>query len=640
MPLQPLVVGRPALLIARPTTRDRLTAALEHPALAPLLVGLVTFAVFSPALFNGFVEWDDHVNTVDNPHYRGLGWTQLRWMFTTALMGHWIPLTWLTLGLDYTLWGMNPLGYHLTNVVLHAAAATVFYLVARRLLALAAGLTGRPLVLGAAIGALVFGIHPFRAESVAWVTERRDVLSGLLFLTTVLLYLRAVDESARRRRWLAASVVAYALAIMAKSMVATLPAVLLLLDVYPLRRLPWRPWAWLRPAYRPVLLEKLPYIGLALVCVAMAVWAIAVANSYLTSLERLPPLGRVTAAFYGLAFYASRTFLPLGFSALHELPPVVDLREPRFALSALGVLGVTGLLVALRRRWPGGLAAWVAYGIMVAPVSGLLHNGHQLVHDRYSYLPTLGFALVIGGGLGAVAAGRVGVAARPVFARALLAAAGLALAGLAVLAALQARVWKDTDTLWRHAIESEPTCAICYHNLGVHLIRRGLPAAALAPLERAIELRPDRLPFHGTLGLALLNSGRPAEAIDHFHTALRAHPTDPVTLSNLGGALMSLGRTREALGPLARALQHHPNHTPARINFGLALLNEGWPAPALAHLAHAAAVKPEDPYAQAGLARALMALGDADRAFAAYERLRRLDAGMAAYVATLLDAAR
>jgi len=635
-----LAVGRLDHLIARPTTRGRVAAALEHPALAPLLVALVTFAVFSPALFNGFVEWDDHVNTVDNPHYRGLGWPQLRWMFTTALMGHWIPLTWLTLGLDYTLWGMNPLGYHLTSVVLHAAAATVFYLVARCLLALAGGLTGRPLVLGAATAALVFGIHPLRAESVAWVTERRDVLSGLLFLTTVLFYLRAVDEPARRQRWLATSLGAYALAIMAKSMVATLPAVLLLLDVYPLRRLPWRPWAWLRPAHRPVLLEKLPYAGLALVCVAMAVWAIAVANSYLTSLERLPVLGRVTAALYGLGFYASRTFLPVGLSPLHELPAVVDPREPRFALSALGVVGVTGALLALRRRWPAGLAAWVAYGIMVAPVSGLLHNGHQLVHDRYSYLPTLGFALVLGGAVGAVAAGRVGAAARPAFARALLAAAAPALAGLAVLAALQARVWKDTDTLWRHAIESEPACAICYHNLGVHLIRRGLPAAALGPLERAIELRPDRVTFHSALGLALLNSGRPAEAIDHFHTALRAHPTDPATLSNLGGALMSLGRTREALGPLARALQHNPNHVPARINLGLALLNEGWPAPALAHLAYAAEVKPGDPYAQAGLARAYTALGDADRALEAYERLRRLDAGMAAYVATLLDAAR
>lgn len=627
---------------------DGSPAALAHPAaptltgflappIPPLVVALVTFAVFSPALLNDFVEWDDLVNVVENPHYRGLGWPQLRWMFTTALMGHWIPLAWLTLGVDYVAWGLDPLGYHLTNVLLHAGAATVLYFVARRLLALTSGASGAPLTLGAMAAALFFGVHPLRAESVAWVTERRDVLSGLLFLTTVLLYLRAVTEPARRRTWLAASVVVYTLAAMAKSMVATLPAVLLVLDVYPLRRLPWEPWAWGRREHRAVVVEKLPYAIVAAGCAAMALWAITVANSYLTTLERLPMAARILVALYGGAFYASRSLVPVGFSPLHELPAAVHPLDPRFAASGLAVMAVTLALVALRRRWPAGLAAWVAYGIMVLPVSGLLHNGHQLVHDRYSYLPTLGFALLVGGGVSAGAGGGLGALARPGFTRGLLASVALALGGLGALAALQARVWADTETLWRYAIEFEPTCSICHHNLGLHLLRRGAPAEALAHIRRALALRPDRVKFHDTLGLALLQVGQPEAAIAQFQTVLATYPGEAGTLSNLSGALIALGRYRDAVAPAAKAIQHDPHHAEARINLGLALLEGGWPTAALPHLRRAAEVKPHSAQAHAALVRTYLALGAHAPARDAFETLRGLDAGLAARVAPWLN---
>ena len=158
--------------------------------------------MFSPALLNGFVNWDDQVNLLENPGYRGLGWTHIRWMFSTTLMGHYIPITWLSFGLDYTLWGINPFGYHLTNNLIHAANTAVFYLIALRLLGKASTLRGGTLRAAAAMAALFFALHPLRAESVAWVTERRDVLSGLFFLLTVLLYLR---RGRRRRRAAAAA---------------------------------------------------------------------------------------------------------------------------------------------------------------------------------------------------------------------------------------------------------------------------------------------------------------------------------------------------------------------------------------------------------------------------------------------------
>src|SRR5260370_4631864 len=175
-----------------------LSSGRERPdrfgTIAPALVGLVTLLLFLPALGNGFVNWDDEVNLVSNPHYRGLGWAQLRWMFGNTLGGHYIPVTWLSFGLDYVLWGMRPAGYHATSVALHAANAILFYFVARRLLHAAVQADGRSVILGAAVAALLFSLHPLRVESVAWATERRDVLMGFFTLLCGLAYLRAVER--------------------------------------------------------------------------------------------------------------------------------------------------------------------------------------------------------------------------------------------------------------------------------------------------------------------------------------------------------------------------------------------------------------------------------------------------------------
>jgi len=179
---------------------DSPSPRLPSPRVVPLALTLVTLLVFLPALWNGFVEWDDQVTLYENQEYRGLTWPHIRWMFTTVLMGHWIPLTWLTFGLDYVVWGMNPLGYHLTSLVAFAANVPVFYFIALRLLRRATRFADATVRVSAIVATLSFAVHPLRAESVAWATERRDVLSGLFFLLTVLMYLKACDAGSQRWR--------------------------------------------------------------------------------------------------------------------------------------------------------------------------------------------------------------------------------------------------------------------------------------------------------------------------------------------------------------------------------------------------------------------------------------------------------
>src|SRR3989475_11994697 len=271
--------------------------------LVPVLIALVTVAAFLPAFQSQFVSWDDAENFLDNPHYRGLGWSQLHWMWTTHL-GHYIPLTWITLGLDYLLWGMNPVGYHLTSLLLHAANAVVFFFVVRRILTLALpspSERGHALTVSAGFAALVFAIHPLRVESVAWATERRDVLYGLFYLLTILLHLRASDRGARGRGWYWGTVGLFACALLSKAMAVSVPVVLLILDVYPLRRLGGSTGWGSEPARR-VYVQKVPFGLPAAAASAIAVMA-QLSVHVAASLDHLSMLARLAISAYRVRFY-------------------------------------------------------------------------------------------------------------------------------------------------------------------------------------------------------------------------------------------------------------------------------------------------------------------------------------------------
>jgi hypothetical protein len=570
----------------------------------------VTVMAFLPVLGNGFVDWDDTRNFLDNPHYRGLGWTQLRWMATESHHGHFVPLAWLTLALDYVVWGMNPAGYHLTSLLIHAAATAVLYLVARALVVRAAPVAAGAATAGAAAAALLFGLHPLRVESVAWATERRDVLSGLFFLLTVLAYVRSTAATGARRRWLlGASAAAHLAALLSKSITITAPLVLLVLDVYPLRRLPGSPRRWASGLAARVLGEKVPH---ALLSAAQALVTYQFFRADFGEVGRLlswpESLARVLLSLW---FYPLKALVPLDLSPLYEAPVGPGLAESSVLRAAVGVALVTALAWLLRRRCPGVAAAWVSYVIMLAPVSGAASLGYHLTADRYSYLPCLGFAVLAGGGVAVALDAAAGRPARRWLGPVALGITMVAVAGLGALTWRQARVWRDTMTLWGHAVRATPACALCHVNLGHQLLEAGAPAAALGHFRRALELQPGRTATYRSLGLALEALGRRGEAIDAYQEGLALAPRGLAVRLSLAAVLLAAGRLDETVGVVDGARRFYE------------------PAALARYFEDVARHKPDAPVPRLGLVRAWRALGERERARAELEVLRRLHPGLA-----------
>ena len=337
----------------------------------PLLVAVVTFVAFLPALRAGFVAWDDQTNFLENLDYRGLGPTQLRWMWTTFLLGHYVPLSWMTLGLDYVVWGMNPAGYHLTSLLLHCADAVLVYFLARRILRLtgvvAPTADGMSLAIPAAFAALLFAVHPLRVESVVWITERRDVLSGLFYLSSLLFYLRYVERTTAKRLWYWLALGMFVAALLSKGSAVTLPPVLLILNVYPLRRLGGENGWWTTSAKR-VYRELLPFVVLAMAFVVMTFVA-------LQRMSQLAVPQKIAVSAYSLAFYLLKTIAPVNLAPLYDLPRHVDPTEPVYVVSYFVVIAFTGLAWILRRRRPGVTVAWVLFVLILFPLLGVHQNG-------------------------------------------------------------------------------------------------------------------------------------------------------------------------------------------------------------------------------------------------------------------------
>src|SRR3989442_2372387 len=526
--------------------------------LVPLLVVLCTLAAFLPTLQNHFVNWDDDKNFLDNHHYRGLTWQQLSWMWTTHL-GHYIPLTWMTLGMDYLLWGMNPVGYHLTSLLLHAASAVVFYFVVVRILTLALPRLadrGHALVASAGFAALVFAIHPLRVESVAWVTERRDVLSGLFYLLTLLTYLRACERPELGRWWYGLSVALFGCALLSKSMAVSLPVVLLILEVYPLRRLGGSR-GWAGTAARRVYVEKIPFVLLAAAASALALLA-QLSSRAMVSVAHLSALDRLAVSAYGLSFYLWKTVVPLNLSPLYMLPQTVNPAATPFIVSYGGVLAVTAIALALRRRWPGLPAAWLAYVVVLLPVLGIAQSGPQIAADRYTYLAALGWAILAGAGL--LSCWRRSTSSTT-GAPATWGLAGIATGVVIALGGLtwnQVQVWHDSERLWTHAVAVDPNSSSTQNNLGRELGRQGKLAAAIEHFQQALRLLPDDADAHNNWGVALAQQLKPVEAIDHFQQALRMKPDHAEAHNNLGTMLVQQVEQAKMIGQLLPGLNLEP----------------------------------------------------------------------------------
>ena len=611
--------------------------------LLPVVIAIVSIAAFLPALDGQFLTWDDDVNLVSNQAYRGLGWPQIRWAFSNVRMGHYIPLTWLTLSLNYATGAMDPRGYHALNLAMHGANTALFYLVARRLIA-AARADGRQEAYraainewGAATAALVFALHPLRVESVAWITERRDVLSGCFFLAAVLAYLRGTQNGARlERTWLGCSLLLFAAGLLSKASVMVLPAVLVLLDVYPLRReaLTWR----------RLVSEKLGYWALGLIGAAGALVALKVSGLRITSYGAYGPEARAAMVAYSFWFYPSTWAWPVRLSPLYELPATVDPTGWRFLGPIIGLVTVTAALWVLRKRWPAALAAWVYSALVLFPLSGIVHSGFQLAHDRYSYLSGLGLALVVGGAvswlLAAGAARRVG---RPVLGLAVT-AVGVVVATLALGTWQQARIWRDSESLWRWAVAADPGCALCANNLASLILNRHPGDAQMEEAEalarRAVALNPSYDSPYNTLGAILAARHDDVGAEAAFRRAMALAPDRVGAAANLGALYARAGRYGDALPLLQLARAKDPHNPDTRENLRLALHNQAVLEMRAGHLDAAtelfrevAEIAPDDAETHRTLAVLLWAQGQREAAGTHLERavtLRPGDEGLRA----------
>jgi tetratricopeptide (TPR) repeat protein len=613
-----------AAYVMRAVTRQPLPAATSHLApivrfgIPALLVVLVVLC-FHPVLDNGFVTFDDDAALTENPHYRGLSPAHLAWMFTTFHLGHYQPLSWLTHGLVYVIWGMDPVGYHLVNLILHAANAVLAYLLIVALLSLwfpAPDTNLRWLRGAAGVGALFFALHPLRVEPVAWATERREVLCSFFLLLTVWAYVRMqqVRPEAAWRRWFFLSVVAYALSLLSKAMGLTLPVVLLALDVYPLRRF--------TGAHRAgVLVEKVPYVVLAAGAAALAVFGVR--HEGMVPFAEYGVLDRLMQAAYGLCFYLWKTIVPAGLSPLYELERPLDLSRPRYVVSAVVVVSVTAAVVGWRRRYPWALLAWICYAVMVSPVLGLLQSGPQIAADRYTYLPCLPWAVLVAAGTYQLWFLRADT--RSGTPSALLVALAATLAVFGVLTYRQTQVWKDSLTLWNHVLGIEPTNSFAHNNRGTILQARGDIKGALADYSAAIAVSPEYIKAYNNRGVARQANGDVTGALEDYDRALRLNPSYTDAYVNRGSAREASGNLQGARADYDQALRLDAGHVIAYYNRGNVQRTAGNGDAALADYTTALRLDPQ--FARAYSARGSLreARGDFAGALADVEAALRVD---------------
>ncbi len=585
--------------------------------LLPPMVFMAVFVAFAPTLWNGFINYDDPVNFLENTGYRGLGPANLKWMFTSTLMAHWHPVTWLTLGLDYVLWGMRPAGYHLTSLIFHAASAALLWGILARLLGRAAPLADERVRLCAAtFGALLWGLHPLRVESVAWITERRDVVCGLFVMLAVLAYLRMAEERARDgpwSRWMAASCAAFALSLMSKTLSIMLPLALLVLDWVPLRR-------FAAGRTRALLLEKLPFVlvavgGAAAVLISMSEYkAVRPVSGYV-------PAERAAQAAYGLCFYIWKSLLPFGLSPVYPLEGAIDFLSAPYVASFAAVGVGTIVLYAVRRLWPEGLATWVAYAVLVAPVLGLVVTGHQLVADRYSYLSSIPFSILAAG-----AAVKLGQGGR--LPRGLSAVAGVfILAALGFLTFVQTRVWRDSFTLWDHAISGGYRGKMAHQQRGVAHSEAGRLREAVADYDAAILIDPTFFSSQLSRAKDLHALGEHREALKSADVAIRLSPAYAEAYLDRGDIRLSLGDVPGALKDYGEAVRCFPGFAKAYAHRGSLKQAQGDVTGAFADYAAALQANPDHVRTLLLRGRLLEVRGDTPEAMRDFDRAVNADPG-------------
>jgi tetratricopeptide (TPR) repeat protein len=533
--------------------------------IAVVLLGAVLLA-FSPALDAGFVSWDDPEVASANPHIRGLTSANLHWMFTQPLMGHYHPLTWVSYAVDYELWGLKPSGWHLTNILLHGISAVLVYLLAKSLFATKAianshlHTSSPPHVLsqeaGAILAAALFALHPLRVESVAWVTERRDVLSGVFLVGAMLAYVKKLGSgnAASEKQWgsYLLCLLLLALSLLSKAWGMSFFVLALILD-WDLGRLSLNPLRWFKQ-WR-ILAEKLPMAAMGVAAAVMAGYA-QKAGIAAKSLQEWGIEQRAVQANYGLAFYFWKTIWPSSLATLYQLPSKLHWSEPRYLAAYATVAALLVVVVILGRRWRAVPAAFAAYLILLLPVLGIAQSGDQFVADRYSYIACIPLALLAGGTANQLLPRLTTNSARTGLRAAL---AGWVLA-LAAATWVQSDTWHDTETLWRHAAAVAPSSMVDGY-LAEELEKQGRKQEAADWYARAVGLDPENGRAWYSYGNLLVEAGRYEEAEQALKMAAAKLPQKYIAQMNLGTLyLHRLHRPKDAEAAYRAAVQDVENN--------------------------------------------------------------------------------
>ncbi len=611
------------------------------------LVALV-LAVYYPVRQFAFVSFDDPWYVSKNVHVAGgLTWHAVAWAMTAGSEFYWHPLTWLSHMLDVQLVGMSAGGHHLTSVVLHAANTVLLFWLLRRM----TGANWRSACVAAA-----FAVHPLHVESVAWVSERKDVLSTLFLLLAIWGYARYATQPTKAR--FVPVVALFGLGLMAKPMLVTLPLILLVLDFWPLGRVrllapPGNASRELaaRPSIGRLIVEKLPLVAMAAAS-AVATFVVQRSAGAVAALDTLPFKFRASNAVISYVAYLGKTLWPAGLAAFYPYPPLLP-EWWKVGFAGLTIVVITALAWRARRQHPYVLAGWLWYLVGLAPVIGLLQAGDQAMADRFTYVPLVGVAIIAAWGL-------PGLLRRWSFSRvALPVAAGAAILALAIGARAQVWHWENSAALWGHALEVTTGNHRAHAGLGSVLMEAGNLKDAGAHFEEAVRLAPSAAQYRGLLGevyhkqgrlpeavarysvevrleprsaeahenlaTTLARQGRPAEAVKQFNEAIRLNPEDAMSRVGLGAVLASLGQINEAIDEYTAALRLDPRSAAAHNNLGIALATENRIDQAIGEFSEAVRLDPSWELARFNLGVALFRAGRDHDALAAFNETLRIN---------------
>ena len=569
----------------------------------------MTWIVYLPLRRFGFLLFDDPSYVTRNVHVRsGGGLADVLWAFTTTDLGNWHPLTWLSHMLDCRLFGLDAGFHHMTSAAIHAAATAALFLALHRMTAAR---------WRSALVAAVFALHPLHVESVAWISERKDVLSGLLFALTLWAWSRYVERPGWPRY--VASLGLFAMGLGAKPMLVTLPFVLLLLDVWPLGR-------FTRSTAARRLLEKLPFVGLAvgssLVTLVAQARGLAV-----RSLDAYPVGPRVANAILAYAVYLRRAVWPSDLAYFYPYPTRIPFLEVAFAAMLLALITVLAIRSLARRPYVS--VGWFWFVVTLVPVIGLVQVGAQSMADRYTYIPLVGLCIAAAWGLGDLATSRR-------YGTRWVAAAAIALVVACVFGtSRQLAFWRSDLTLTERALAVTTDNYHAHDTLGAFLAREGRMAEAMPHFEEALRIRPETVSARINLGLALEAHGRLDEAIAQYAAALRVAPSAAEAHNNLGIVLARKGNLDGAIASFRSALELRPDGAETYANLAVVEASRGLLTEAARHFEEYLRFDPDDPDVNRNLADARVRLGEVDEALDHYTKALRAQPGQPAAAKSL-----